>query len=327
FTGVAVTRENEDQLTLLWLCYRTAITSYDAGYRPLNTQVEIPSPSVNGALAGTYTRSATYKIDGSLATEVLPAEGGLPAETISYTYNSIGQPTGMASGQGTYVAGTSYFYDGLLSWQRLGAAGKQIHQAYTYTPDTRRLTGASVSLESQTSPGTFNPKYATEYGYDPFGNITSIAGTTDGVADQAECFRYDYLLRLTEAWTETVAECATPQRSGADAYHRSWTFDAVGNRLTQTDHNPALGNTTWTYQVGVQAGVSPHQVAAVSATGPLADTTTRNFAYDDAGQTTTRTTETGTTQTLTWTPERQVDTITEGASTTSIVYDADTAVS
>ena len=204
-----------------------------------------------------------------------------------------------------------------------GTAGSQIRQTSTIDPGTGRLDSHDVATENQNTPGTFDSRFTSGYTYDQVGNITATAGQTNGTTDQVECFTYDQLRRLTQAWTQTTTNCTTPQRTGADPYHRSWTFDATGNRLTQTDHNSTAGATVWTYNVGAAHGVTAHQIAAVTAAGPLADTGTRSFTYDNAGNMTQRTTTTGATQTLTRNPEGRLDTITDGTDTTQYVYDAD----
>jgi len=214
------------------LPYVSAVTGYDDGYRPLGTTVSIPVAPANGAVAGTYTESVTYRPDGSLATETLPAVGGLPAETITHTYTDAGQLSSTA-GLALYVAGTTYRWDGTVAEVLHGAAGSQMRRSFSYEEATGRTRAEQVDAE--TSPGVFTSRYTTEYGYDHAGNVRAVAGKTDGARDQVECFRYDHLRRLVEAWTAATWECsAGPQRTGADPYHRTWTFDAVGNRLTQT---------------------------------------------------------------------------------------------
>ncbi len=187
----------------------------------------------------------------------------------------------------------------------------------------RRLLDARVHTENPITPGTWDDKFSTQYAYRDNGLITVIAGKTDGQRDQVECFTYDHQQRLTEAWTEATWNCATAQRAGADPYWRQWTFDTIGNRLTQVDKNPAVGDTTWTYTSPNPGQARPHTVTDVTATGPQAGTPTRAFTYDNAGNTLTRTTTSGDTQTLTWTPEGRLDTLTDNGDTTSYLYDAD----
>ncbi|WP_203909570.1 FG-GAP-like repeat-containing protein [Rhizocola hellebori] len=299
--------------------YTTAVDSYDDGYRPLSTTETIPGFGTGGATL-TYTVTNTYKANGAPHTVAVPSVGGLPAETLTSTYTDQGMPDTVTSGQATYLADTIHAYDGAVLEQRLGAAGKQVKLTNQYDAATRRLQMQSLFTESPTTPGTFGTaKYDNDYTYDPAGNITNTGTLTNGVRDQAECLRYDYLRRLTEAWTQTTTTCATPQRTGTDPYWRQWTFDSVGSRLTQTDKNGA-GDSSWTYQVGSAGAVKPHQVKQVTSTGPLASPI-RTFSYDPAGNTLTRTTDTGAGQTLAWDKEGHLATLAEAGVTTTYVYD------
>ncbi|MBX7266227.1 hypothetical protein KIF24_09480 [Micromonospora sp. Llam7] len=101
-----------------------------------------------------------------------------------------------------------------------------------------------------------------------------------------------------------------------------WQFDTVGNRTTQTDHNPA-GDTTWTYTHPNPGTSQPHTLTSVTATGPLAGTPTRSFTYDTAGNTLTRHTDTGVAQQLAWDAEGRLDTLTEGTDETTYIYDTE----
>jgi RHS repeat-associated protein len=304
------------------LAYVSEVTSYDDAYQPLGTKVTIPTSTANGQLAGQYTEQMTYHPDGSLATQYLPAAGGHPAETLAYTYTATGLLDSI-TGLDDYLVETTYRWDGSVAETVHGPADKRVRKSWSYDEATGWLQAAQVDTEDQANPGVFLERFATTNSYDDAGNVLAAAGRTDGVLDHVECFSYDYLRRLTRAWTQDTDGCGTPQATGADAYHRSWTYDAVGNRLTQTDHDAVAGNTNWTYLVGTTNGVTAHQVAEVTATGPKAGTGQRLFAYDDAGNMTARTTETGASQTLTWNAEGRLASVNEGTDVTEYLYDAD----
>lgn len=304
--------------------YINAVNSYDDNYQPLSTTNTVPGFGTGGG-ALTYTVTNTYKTNGALATLSVPAVGGLPAETLTNAYSDQGMPT-TTSGLNSYISSTTFSFDGQVTEQILGAPGKQVKLSAAYDAATRRLSTQNVDLETAT-PGTFAAKYGTDYGYDQVGNITNAGTFLDGTRDQMECYRYDYLRRLSEAWSQASygSGCITPQRAGADPYWRQWTYDTIGNRLTQTDKDPSVGDTTWTNTNGgtaCGAPAKPHQVTAISASGPKAGPS-RSFCYDATGNTTSRTSTTGTTQTLTWDKEGHLATLVEGTSTTSYVYDAD----
>ncbi|MCH0561586.1 hypothetical protein, partial [Streptomyces sp. MUM 16J] len=63
-----------------------------------------------------------------------------------------------------------------------------------------------------------------------------ITGTTDGVTQQSECYKYDDLDRLTQAWTTQATDnctgTATPDLSSSlDPYDQTYTYDALGNLM------------------------------------------------------------------------------------------------
>jgi len=305
--------------------YTHTVDTYDNAYRPAQTTTTVPGFGPAGATL-TYTTTSSYKPNGAMATHTLPAAGGLPGETLTHTYHSAtGLPRRLTTtaSQGSYLDDTTYYYDGLVYHRFLGAPGARVRIQANYDAPTRRLSGIHVNTETPGTPGTYGTSRLANdlYTYDPAGNLTALRTTTNNIIDQRECFRYDHLRRLTEAWTQTASTCTTGQRGGVDPYWRQWSFDTLGNRLTQTDKNPTTGDTTWTHTIGLAAGIKPHQLKTITSTGPHADTATRNFSYDPAGNTTSRTTPTGAAQSLTWDPEGHLATLTESGQTTSYTYD------
>src|SRR6185295_843451 len=88
------------------------------------------------------------------------------------------------------------------------------------------------------------------YGYDPAGQVRKIANQPAGAGADVQCYDYDYLQRMTEAWTPSSTDCATPSSTtelgGAAPYWNSYSFDKTGNRTQSVDHKPA-GDVTTTY--------------------------------------------------------------------------------
>jgi RHS repeat-associated protein len=294
----------------------STVSSYNNAYQPLTSTFTAPGFGAGGTTL-TYTTNATYKNSGAPATAALPGAGGLPAETFTTGYNAAGLTNTLTSGSATYIGATSYDHDGALLSRTSGITSKQLRVSNTLDPATRRMTGLKAETETT---GTFAEKLFTGYTYDPAGNILSAAGKTNTVADQEECYRYDYLRRLTEAWTQVSGACTTPQKTGVQPYWRTWTFDAIGNRLTQTEKNVnGTTATSWGYTVGSAGAVKPHQVKTVTATSQP----TRNFTYDAAGNMLTRTSESGAAQNLTWDKEGHLASITEATVTTSYIYGVD----
>lgn len=144
--------------------------------------------------------------------------------------------------------------------------------------------------------------------------------------------------RLTSAWTPKAGvDCKTTPTTanlgGPAPYWHDWTFDKVGNRLTETAHTSA-GDTKRTYTVptGGKNVVRPHAATAVLTEAPGQQAVTNAYAYDNAGNTTCRPTGTATntcppgnaSQNLSWDPEGRLTSISGDApSAGSNIYDAD----
>jgi RHS repeat-associated protein len=290
------------------LAYKSEVEAYDPLGRPVGTTVTIPASRAEPALAGTYTSYQSYKADGSVGGRTYAEIGGLPAETLTYTYDDLGQLQTASGGYDgetvDYVTATTYTSYGELARTRLGSPGKQVWLSNYYETNTRRHTRSIVDAE------VANPKQSdVHYAYDSYGNITSIADTAD-----VQCFRYDYVQRLTEAWTPG-ADCAPDPSvaalTGVAPYWQSFTYDVSGNRLTQTQH-AAAGDTvqTSTYPAG------GHKLTSVSTTGPGVNTSGA-VTYDESGNVKTKPG-----QVLEWDAEGHLAKVTEGGRTTEFRYDA-----
>lgn len=312
--------------------YTQAITGYDTEYRPTGTKITIPAKE--GKLAGEYVYTNYYsKTIGQPIAQTQPAAGGLPQERVTTGYNGLDQITTMAVGGKTFVASTEYSPLGDLLRTRVGPAGQQLISSYEFDEQTRRPTRTVHDQETGTTSTTRISDTTTTY--DPTGNILKIkdaqgpnpvAATTD-----TQCFAYDYQRRMTEAWTATD-DCAakpaatqpssSPKVGGPDPYWTSYTFDAVGNRKTELQHNPAGDTTkdvqrTYTYETG---GTTTSRLASVHTTGPEGQRTD-TYRYDAAGNTTQRAVM-GTTQDLSWDLEGHLTSVTQADKTTEYVYDA-----
>src|SRR5690606_31910713 len=86
--------------------YVSEVVGYDDAGRPTGTRITVPSHETG--LAGTYTTVSTYRPDGSIATTTLPAAGGLPEERLVFSYNDVGQLTGLTSPLGLYTFSVTY---------------------------------------------------------------------------------------------------------------------------------------------------------------------------------------------------------------------------
>ncbi|WP_189220855.1 MULTISPECIES: RHS repeat domain-containing protein [Streptomyces] len=310
--------------------YTSKVTQYDQLYRPVRTAVVIPA--AEKALAGTYQTGTAYEPSGLVGGMSYSAAGSLPGGSHSYTYEEQTLRPISILGNG-FQADTSYSKTGKPLQYRLastadGAKTAQIQNTYEW--GTQRLATSQVHRENANGVDQHNT-----YRYDPSGNVLSITDTSrDGTDNQ--CFTYDYLRRLTQAWTQNTTTCsATPagdKIGGPAPYWDSYTYDKVGNRLTETNHNTAgdgdsTKDTKRNYTYPAPGQPQAHSLNSVTTQLPGGTQTKDSYGYDKSGNTTARTLN-GTTQTLTWDAEGHLAKVTEpveGKSdeVTEYVYDTD----
>ncbi|WP_051803121.1 RHS repeat-associated core domain-containing protein [Actinocatenispora sera] len=299
--------------------YTTKVNAYDNLYQPLRQTITIPESE--GALAGSYQFNTTYNLDSTVRSTGSPAAGDLPAEAIVYGYDDLARPI-TSKGLSTYVTATHYSPTNQLDQLVLSAGGKQVGETYSYEYGTRRLAEARVDV--QDIPGV--PRDA-KYGYNDAGDITSIADVSKYGTD-TQCFSYDHLRRLTQAWTQNTATCdATPSSDavgGVAPYWHTYSYNTTGDRTQLVDHATGTGDTdsTTTYTYNPDSP-QPHALQSTSTTsGALTEST--SYTYDADGNTTSRTIGSNT-QTLDWTIDGRLSTATSQSSgdSTNYVYDTD----
>ncbi|MFD9359778.1 polymorphic toxin-type HINT domain-containing protein [Streptomyces sp. NPDC060031] len=311
--------------------YTSVVTGYDTSGNPTGTKVTIPTVAGEEKLAGTYTVAGTATpVSGLPATTTYSttnnnATTALPAETITNKYGTQDMP-GITDGtlSQVYLRGATFTPFGELAQAQLGNLGTLVTNTVTYDKLTRRVLTSTTDRDA-TGPMTLSD---TTYTYDPAGNITRITDKQDDAAvKDDQCFTYDWAQRMTEAWT-SGDDCATKPANGAgtpnlgtvDPYWTSWTFTDTGQRATEKQHKagPITADTTrtHTYPTGTTPG---HELLQVTATGGTTGTDT--FAYDTAGNLTTKDTATAAAQTLTWNDEGKIATSTLSGATTSFLYD------
>ncbi|MBG0569015.1 polymorphic toxin-type HINT domain-containing protein [Actinoplanes aureus] len=304
--------------------YQTRILDYNDNYQPGN--IEIIIPETETGLDGIYHYNTTYNLDGSVKSTNIPGlNSGLQPETLTFAYDDYGQPTTVDSLYGStnqaYVTGTDYNALGQIDQIKLHTGtgdGGRVYTKFTRELETGRLTGIRTDRDS-VAPYIVTD---TTYQYDNAGNITKIADAAPETVDDTQCFTYDNLRRLTEAWTPASGDCAaTPSASalgGPAPYWHSWKLDTIGNRTEETIHT-ASGDNTTTYQYPASGATSVRPHAVTSTTGAR----TGSYTYDATGNTLTRPTASAGTQTLTWDAEGHIDTVTDNTGTTTYIYDAD----
>ncbi|MFJ7154623.1 RHS repeat-associated core domain-containing protein [Streptomyces sp. NPDC101118] len=309
--------------------YRQEITAFDQEYRPLESKITIPA--AEGKLAGEYVYKNSYtETVGLPGTMTFPAAGGLASERVTFGHHGLDGLTTMNVGLTHFVTDLDFTPMGDVVRTRVGPLGKQLISSYTFDEQTRRHKTATHDQEVGTTD--YRRIGETSTSYDAAGNITSITDTEGpnptAATTDTQCFAYDYLRRMTDAWTATD-NCAVRPTSaarsmvgGPDAYWSEYTLDSSGNRTREVKHDPSGDESknvtrTYTYAVGLP---TKSRLATVDTTGP-SGSRTESYQYDPAGNTEKRTIQ-GSTQSLVWDTEGHLDKVTEGTKTTEFVYDA-----
>ncbi|WP_440351713.1 polymorphic toxin-type HINT domain-containing protein [Melissospora conviva] len=315
------------------LQYRIFYSTRDAMYRVTETRYSIPKTSDTDPLAGTYRFFTNYNSDGTVRGLGLPAAGGLPQESVAYSYDNLQRITAI-SGHQNYVTATVYSNTGQLTRAELNTGGRKLWANYYYDEGTNRLNRSILTRETIVVPGQPAPDDPVSdidqrYSYDDAGNVLSIVDNPGSGQRDAQCFGYDYLRRMTEAWTSasTAAEpcVGTPDSTGVGGvapYHHSYSYDVTGNRKTETLHAVAGSDeVTREYRYPNPGQPQPHTLTSVVETTTAGDRL-YEYEYDAKGNTVQRT-EIGEEQDLSWDAEGHLASVTKAGQTTSFVYDAD----
>ena len=233
---------------------------------------------VNGAGVAAATLKTAYAYDAASRVSGITYPSGL---IVTYGRNASGEATGVAMKRNASAAGMT-----LANGASYFGLGERL-QGFTYgtydvshwlTIDLDRQT----TYENYTSYGT--GVFRMGYSYDPVGNVT---GMNDGlVGANSQGFTYDALDRLSST-TATAAGATNP----SPAY--GYTYDALGNRLTETPGS--LAASTWSYWNGNQdyvktATPSGGAAQAISSdgigdiTGVSSTASTASFTYNQANR-------------------------------------------
>ncbi|MBQ0994208.1 polymorphic toxin-type HINT domain-containing protein [Micromonospora sp. H61] len=320
--------------------YKWQVSDFTDRYQPDGANYVIPTNEAQN-LAGTWSYAYGYSpYNGSPTSITYPGGGGLTTEKVETKYDSTtGLPTELATNLinvGRYVIGQQYTqYGEPTLTTRKTDGGVYVEDNTYYDLTTRRVDRMTVKPE--TGAGTV---VDANYKRDAIGNILWIKDTPQvGTAD-TQCFRYDDLRRMTNAWTpKTGVDCAAdpsvPNLGGPAPYWHEWTLDAVGNRSTEKVHT-AAGDTKRDYTTPTSGKdvVRPHAVTSVATEAPGQPAVTTQYAYDNVGNMTCRPAATtanncataANSQTLTWNAEGKLATVKVGGQTVETnIYDADGA--
>lgn len=334
------------------LGYPTASTSYSGGDVYTHTineytgqdNISYTTDTLTGQDAALLPSTGISVVDGYTPTGYqtgysTPSVDGLPNETVTQDTDNFGEPTSLTSTVSDFVMSTGYNpYGQPLQYTMFG----HVSLTFGYDPQTRALTDITTDDAAQTTDVdrihyTFgNTAVSGGAGLLTSTTDTQNGGPVDGGSSDTQCFDYDYAQHLSQAWTATDSCAATPQPGssatvgGPAPYWQSWTYDAAGDRNTETDHD-TTGNTsndtatTYHYPTPASATDQPHTLNSTSATGPQAAQETASYHYDADGNTTSITAGSGGSgdQTLTYDDQDQLTSDVTSGGNTSYVYDAD----
>ncbi|MDK1472402.1 polymorphic toxin-type HINT domain-containing protein [Streptomyces sp. 549] len=306
--------------------YINRVTAYDSLYRPYRQAVVIPASE--GALAGTYQTGTAFWDSGVTRSVSYSAAGSLPGSAYTYTYEDETLRPTAVTGEG-FGSSTVYSRIGQPLQHALGRANspKNVFATYTYEAGTKRL--ATSRVDRLNIAGV--DRHST-YRYDAAGNVTAIADVSRSGTD-TQCYAYDHLRRLTEAWAQGTSTCAPTPTSdkvgGVAPYWHSYTYDKAGNRLTETQHDPggsASKDIKRAYAYPAPGQPQAHTLTSVTQTAP-SSTSQDSFTYDAAGNTATRLVG-GDTQRFTWDAEGRLVRVAEAVEgsadkVSEYLYDAD----
>ncbi|GAA2250036.1 hypothetical protein GCM10010145_16760 [Streptomyces ruber] len=312
--------------------YQLTVGGYTSDYQPKSTTLTLPDAvTAPWGFKSTYTNTYEYDDTGLLLSGTLPAAGGFDAEKLVVRYNEDGLPLSV-SGKDWYGAETAYSPYGQVLRSTLGAQPYRVWTYSTYDDASGALTDQQVFREQtgDTSRVSGNLVSHRSYWYDSAGNVTGIRERSTGIAER-QCFTYDPLGQLTEAWTSAdldhcvdgpVKDDGTPNvTAGPDdsGYWQQYEYDLLGNRKKLTEKN-LTGDTAkdavTTYAYGDQEdGSQPHTLTKVTkkyVTEAGAQVTAEaERLYELTGETKQVTSvDSGDTQSITWTPDGQVERIT-----------------
>jgi RHS repeat-associated protein len=268
------------------------VTGYDDRARPTGKTWTVPA-SITG-LAGSYSVGYGYDASDHQTSVRYPAVGGLPAETVTSTYNSVGLPDTL-TGAEEYIWGSLYDDRARPVWLLSGSRSTPFSQTYAYDADQRvaRLSAGGGTTVLQDIHFTYDPT---------FGNIADRDTVLNGQASR-ECYTYDDRQRMTRAFT-TTGSCATGSPgTGANAYNHSYQYSVDGNLTKRIE-----GATTINYGYPAAGAARPHAPTSVGS---------NTYTWTPNGELASRTVG-GQTETLTWDAERHLAQV--GGAT--FVYDA-----
>ncbi|MEO6703480.1 MAG: RHS repeat-associated core domain-containing protein, partial [Jatrophihabitantaceae bacterium] len=305
--------------------YSSAVSSYNANGNPLATSLSIPAWA-GSSTPSTYNWAYTYNQAGIISSITDPAAGGVGAEKITTKYDLLGQVYAVG-GYAAYLANALHTHTNQPALLQLTDGVSEVDRSYSYDDATARLTELRVTTSATTGYHLADHLYT----YKNDGELSQDSNTADGQGTDTQCYRYDQLQQLTQAWTPASTNCTTDPTSatlgGPAPYWTEYSGDpATGNRLSVINHaTTSMGlDTKHVYNYPGSGSSQPHAVSSIdNYTAPAGNTSfmpvgSNTYSYDPSGNTTSRPG-----QTLAWDSQNHLATATTSAGAAGNVYDAD----
>lgn len=303
--------------------YTEEVTGYNSFELPSGTETIIPSAA--GALAATYQVGRSYDPDTMQPISYFDsAAGGLPSETVKIGYDTAGNPVSLGSASlWTYVTSLSHTEFGQPLEYKLGPTTNEVDLTDSYDQETQRLSGSQVVTVSNNTIVD-----STGYSYDNVGDVLSESDAPPGGPAQVQCFTYDYLDRLSQAWSQGSTGCAsspsTTVEGGSAPYWNKYSYDVTNDLTSLTSTQPNGTATTSTGSYPAPGSPQPHAVSSVAVSGAG----TSAYGYDPAGHLRSVASP-GQSQSLSWDDAGRLSSVTTTPSgggtplTTTYMYNAD----
>ncbi|MCT9078970.1 ricin-type beta-trefoil lectin domain protein [Streptomyces fulvoviolaceus] len=305
------------------LAYTTSVDGYTDEYLPTGKTVTLPLEIASAyGFQSEYSYTYDYTRTGQPKSVTLPAAGAFAEEKVITRYTADGLPLS-TSGDQHYISEATYSVYGELLRSTNGEQGNRVWTTNFFDESSGALTRNVVDREStsDTTAGTTTRVNDRYYGYDAAGNVLQTADVSNGVTDR-QCFTYDALGQLSEAWTSPNSGCMASGKttraptyddgtvnvtSASNGYWHTYDYDELGNRKTLVKHDPGLDtakDATTSYTYGKTDGTQPHTLTGMSSTytndAGAQITEAAQLTYDSEGNTETRTYG-GDEQALEWT--------------------------
>ncbi|MFB6937430.1 polymorphic toxin-type HINT domain-containing protein [Streptomyces chartreusis] len=179
--------------------YISRVTGYDSDYRPTGSETVIPSNTLTTGLAGTYASAFTYTQTGKPQSVTLPAMGGLAKEKVVTRYDSDGLAES-TSGLAWYTSDATYSPFGEVLRTVSSSQPYRVWTTNFVDPHTGTLQRTVTDRETS-GPHRITDSY---YSYDASGTITSNARKLSDATWDTQCFTYDVMGELVNAWTSDI---------------------------------------------------------------------------------------------------------------------------